>query len=280
VSGARPVVDLEHFAKRGFLRVPSALAPDLVTRWRENALPRLREHEASQLVDSVPPSPPDAFAALDPQRPRTWRWRRATLRRTESVRIADAAPALAEALDALLGGPALLRDESVTDYLILSFPARGLRRWLPARPATSRVEVSYHLDDPRPGMTLRGWRNAVLLVLLFSDLAPGGGGPVLACDSPPRVARALATGGDFTDPALAAGIARECTDRLEVTGRAGDAFVLHPFVLHTPTRNRSGRLRVLANPMLRARRELDFSPGAAGDSPLERITRGWVDERT
>ena len=261
--------DLDHFASRGFLRFPGALDPALTARWRDAALPRLRD-APEQIKDTVPTGPVGALGTLDPGDPRTWRWRRATLRGVDRARLEDVAPAVHAALNHLVA-PGRLATSHITDYLIVSFPQRGLRRWLLARRPR---RGAWHLDDPAERMTLRGWSNAALLVILFTDLAPGGGGPLLACDSPPRVAAALDGGPvDFAARARSRQIVSECRDFVEVTGRAGDVFLLHPFVLHSPAPNRSRVARILANPMLRVVDPLDFR---GGPSPLERITAGWL----
>ncbi|MCO4769047.1 MAG: hypothetical protein KDA24_03390 [Deltaproteobacteria bacterium] len=273
-------VDLEQFAQRGFVTIPAAVDPDLVTAWRDGALIRLRDRASEELKDSVPRSEPRDFATLDPARPRTWKWKRATLRGTASAPLAKAAPAVLDGVAQLVGGVGRLRHQSISNYLIMSFPARGVRRLVATGEALGGRTPgpgSYHLDDPGPSMGLEGWRNAVLLVVLFSDIAPGGGGPILACDSPARVARRLALGGaDFVGDDDCSAIVRECTDLHEVTGQAGDVMILHPFLLHSPTTNRRRRLRVLANPMLQVSDTLSFAPGSAARSPLERITQSWV----
>lgn len=264
-------LDLDQFASHGYLRLPGALDGDLVADWAQSALPRLRDRPF-ELKDAVPPA--QTLATIDPDDPATWRWRRATLRGADRARIAEVAPDVLATVGALVGGVDRVATRHITDYLIMAFPQRGLRRLLPARLPNPR-RGSWHLDDPGPAMRLTGWRNAILLIVLFSDIDPGGGGPVLACDSPAHVARLLAgsDGVDFVDRTATREIVSRCSRIEEVTGRAGDVLVCHPFLLHCPSANRSRRLRVLANPMLQVVDELDF---ANGTSPLEQVTRGWL----
>jgi len=269
------MIDLDQFRERGFVRVPAAMDPELIRRWREDAVARLRSAEAKDLHDSLPPWTPELFADLDPARPRTWKARRATLRGTQRVALPEAAPQLISTLDELLG-PGRLFTKTITDYMILSFGIRPRRRWLWRLRRTVQSH-SYHLDDPGPAMTLSGWRNAFLLVVLYSDIAPGGGGTLLACDSPPKVAKALAAGPvDFVSPARARALAAECRDIEELTGDAGDVFILHPFMLHGAQPNGASTIRIIANPILRAKGELAFAPGTHARSPLEEITQSWV----
>ena len=273
-------LDLDHFARRGFVRVPGALDPELTRRWHDDALERVRALD--QVRDWLPRTPKEELSTLDSEDPTTWRWRRATLDGRRRVKLAVGAPAVWEGICALLGGEQRVFTRSITDYLILGFPSRGTRRWKDRIRdrlfgSDPRAGAAFHLDDPGPAMNLDSWTNALLLVVLYSDIAPGGGGTLLACDSPPRVARRLLQGeADFTGKDEAASLVRKCSDFEEVTGRAGDILLLHPFLLHSPTTNRSDVVRVLANPMIRVNSPLHFAPESEATSPLEEITRSWV----
>jgi len=264
-------LDHDHFAQHGYARLGCALDPDLVKDWARRALVRLREHP-EELKDSVPPTDPADFSQLDPEDPATWRWRRATLTGARRARLSQVAPAVAAAAQSLLA-PHRLATEQLSDYLIITFPARGLRR-VPS-PSPGRHTGRWHLDDPGTSMSLAGWHNALLLFVLYSDIAPGGGGPFVACDSPMRIARLLRDqpGVDLTDAAVVRRVVRSCATFREITGRAGDVFVAHPFLLHSPSTNRGATPRLLANPMLRTVAPLDFDTGT---SALETITRGWI----
>jgi ectoine hydroxylase-related dioxygenase (phytanoyl-CoA dioxygenase family) len=126
-------------------------------------------------------------------------------------------------------------------------------------------------------MGLDGWTNALLMVVLFSDITPRGGGTLLACDSPALVARRLAEGEvDFTTNDELKTIVRRCSDFQEVEGKAGDMLLLHPFLVHSATKNYGDRVRILANPMLESRTPLNFATGARVLSPLEEITQSWL----
>jgi len=275
------VLDLDHFATHGYVRLPRAMDADLVARWRDEAFARLRTSASTQLVDSAPPAPPGAFASLDPDDPSTWRWRRATLKGTKSADLQDVAPAAWTALTQLLGDRGLRRS-TVTNYLILSFPTPSHERWPDRIRGLFRkkkpVGGGFHLDDPTDSMSLDGWRNAALLLVLYTDVLPGGGGTVLLPESARMVARRLAAGGaDFMDKdAETRPLVEACTQRLQITGEAGDVFVMHPFLLHGTAPNRRSTVRIVANPMLEAAATLNFRPGTSVASPLEEITQAWA----
>lgn len=279
------MTDLDHFAQRGYVRLRRAVDGDLVRRWRGATFERLRTAAATELMDSAPPSSPEAFATLDEDDPRTWAWRRATLKGTETVDLRDVAPAVWAALAELLGDRGLRRS-TMTNYLILSFPRpneRGKAAGWATRVASffrkpKPFGGGFHLDDPTRSMSLDGWRNAALLLVLYTDILPQGGGTVLLPESPPKVARCLAVGdANFVDgEGETQGIVDACAERLQITGEAGDVFLMHPFLLHGTAPNLGRHVRIVGNPMLEAGSTLNFRPGTEARSPLEEITQAWA----
>ena len=124
----------------------------------------------------------------------------------------------------------------------------------------------HYLDSPE---------QALLVVPLFSDIAPESGGTLLATDSIGVVARFLARhpegvhpdgtqGGGYLIPSLV----EECTQFVELTGNAGDLALLHPFMLHRAAANPSGRARFIQNGRLSLERPMDFNRDDPSDYSL------------
>jgi hypothetical protein len=119
---------------------------------------------------------------------------------------------------------------------------------------------------------------SLLVVPLFSDIAPRGGGTVYAADSVPIVARFLhdhpegIRPDEFDFPALVA----QCRDFREITGRVGDVALMHPFMLHSFAQNHSGRPRFITNLCVSLKEPMQFDRAdPAGFSPVEQaILRG------
>lgn len=278
-------IDLEHFARRGFVRLPGAIDPDLVTRWRANAWQRMRTGDRIKEV-----VPPQRAHRLDDLREESAGGRgllRVVLDGVEGVPWSQAAPPVHEALELLLGGVDRLCFDTLHDYLIVSFPQpppRAPRRLFgflrrKVKPSQHPRHLgSYHLDAPGQAMRLDGIRSALLGIVLWDDVVPGGGGTLLACDSPPRVARRLAMGDgvDFVSNDEAEAIVAECEDFEEVTGSAGDVILAHAFMLHTGSPNHGGRVRIISNPLLQCSAPLAYGPEQVPRSPLEEITRSWL----
>ena len=160
------------------------------------------------------------------------------------------------------------------------------------------VSFAYGADEPGPWPTWSwhvdgNWflhtvdcpRQGLLVIGLFTDVAPGGGGTVVAGGSHRRAARVLAAhpGGlrhtDLFDLVLAEPIGDFC----ELTGAAGDVVLAHPFLFHSRGLKRHGGPRVISNveapllaPMQLARADGDYSvlersirdALAAGPEPL------------
>ena len=106
----------------------------------------------------------------------------------------------------------------------------------------------HFLDSPEQGL---------LVVPIFSDILPRGGGTCIATDSIAPVARLLASNpqGFHADSVQGAGylipgLVEQCSRFAELTGETGDMAILHPYMLHRPCRNASAHPRFIANAAL------------------------------
>ena len=149
-------------------------------------------------------------------------------------------------------------------------------------------------DPPRDPKTLDNWHvdgdffvhfldspeQALLVIPLFSDIAPGGGATYIAPDGIDLIARYLAahpegvvparlsfvpsTSATLTSAPLDAAFveraksapgywshpaaAQRCSRFVELTGDTGDVVLLHPLMLHTASKNHLRVPRVITNP--------------------------------
>ena len=217
--------DIEHFVELGWCRLPAAFARD------------------------------DAAAVLDEL------WRRVTAKRGIARDEPETWPEAYD-LEERLDAPPVHR--CFTDRLAgaieqLVGPGRwsGCRQW-----GFWPINFSSGAHEPEP-FPVWGWhvdgnwfthtvdcpRQGLLVIGLFTDIAPGGGGTVVAERSHRRTARVLAE--------HPAGLShRELFDRVlaeplggfrEMIGEAGDAILAHPFLFHTRGYKRLGPPRVISN---------------------------------
>jgi hypothetical protein len=121
-------------------------------------------------------------------------------------------------------------------------------RWQPDG-TTEIPDCGWHVDGNWFRHTVDCPKQGLLVIGIFTDLDPGGGGTVLAEGSHRRAIRILARHPE--------GLAhRELFDAVleepiggfhEITGRAGDVILAHPLLFHTRGTKRSGPPRILSN---------------------------------
>lgn len=191
------------------------------------------------------------------------------------------APKAWRAICALLGGePRVDSDNSgfISDAFIVnlgvpgSAPQAGMRS-----DASPHALGDWHVDGDFFVHFLDSREQALLVVPLFSDIAPGGGGTVIACDSIAHVAGHLHQHPEGVQPGFGGDgwfvrTARQCGRFCELTGEAGDVVLLHPLMLHSASRNFSRVPRVITNPRVALRAPFAYGRDGSELSLVERKT--------
>ncbi|MFE3189184.1 phytanoyl-CoA dioxygenase family protein [Nocardia sp. NPDC059240] len=213
----------------------------------------------------------------DPDDPSTWTspvirlWDHAEEPFTRAV----TAPALLEAYDQLAGPGRWLPRKSLGSWPI-RFPSEQ-----------SPGDDGWHVDVSFPGDAARddylSWRvnvfsqgRSLLMLFLFSDIGVDDAPTKIRVGSHLRLARELepfgAAGTTMFDLAEFYTATADLPQAL-ATGRAGDVYLCHPFLIHSAQRNRVGRPRFMAQPPLLSREPcvLDRPDGAY--SPVEHAIR-------
>jgi hypothetical protein len=124
----------------------------------------------------------------------------------------------------------------------------------------------HFLDSPEQGL---------LTLVLWSDVHHRGGATFVAADSVGPVARFLADHPEGIVPPGGVGLGypypdllSRCHDFVEATGKVGDVYLLHPYVLHAKSRNSLRRPRFITNPPLTLAEPMRFD--RPDPSPVER----------
>jgi hypothetical protein len=137
----------------------------------------------------------------------------------------------------------------------------------------------HYLDSPEQGL---------LVIPLFTDIAPGGGGTAICPDSIPKIAKHLHDHPEGVSPRMTPrdepgfraekdrdffnGVARDCERFVEVTGDCGDVYLLHPLMLHSASRNPRRMLRIITNPPVGLKEPFQFDRADGNYSVVEQAT--------
>jgi hypothetical protein len=161
---------------------------------------------------------------------------------------AGTAPALSQVYDRLLGAGRWVRREGVGGTVPVRFPSEEY-----PGDAGYHIEGSYHGPDGRYWTNVRSRSRGLLALFLFSDVGPDDAPTRLIAGShrfiPPLLRQygAAGTSGDTIMGGLQPSVL--CRTSVSATGRAGDVFVCHPFVVHTATwPHRGTEPRMMAQP--------------------------------
>jgi hypothetical protein len=243
----------EHFLQRGYVVIRECFSREAAAEFTDSVWTRL---------------------GYDPHDPSTWAEPSVHMPTHRTVEVKDFAPKVWAAVCDLLGG----EDRIAQPYLwgdgfIVNLFEGADRPWQPPSPEARGWHKDgdffrHFLDSPEQGL---------LTLVLWSDVRPRGGATFIAADSVGPVARYLAErpGGvrpdEFDIPALIA----QCSDFVEATGRVGDVYLLHPFVLHAKAQNLLRLPRLITNPPVHLAEPMCFDRDPDELSLVERaVLRG------
>lgn len=246
------------FVERGYLHLPGAFSPELAAEcrevlWRETA--------------AVPDEP---GTWTEPVVRLGYYWQ-------EPFRAAANTPRLHAAYDAL-AGPGRWAPPAGLGTFPVRFPSDeepGDDGW--------HVDASFAADDSTDALSARAnvasrgrW---LLLLFLVSDVAEEDAPTRIRVGSHRDVAALLAPEGEdglpFMDLAERAAAASEHRPLAFATGRAGDVYLCHPFLVHAAQPHHGTRPRFLAQPPLLPRpdQDPDIDRPDGDHSPVEQAIR-------
>ncbi len=181
---------------------------------------------------------------------------------TRVADMANVAPRLWDAVCRILGGADRIRRPArIGNALICNYRTTTL-------PADWHVDGDFfvhHPDSPE---------QALLIFILWTDVLPGDGATEIAPGATAGILRYLAehpngcSSGQIPTAAFVAGT----QERISLTGRAGDAWILHPLTAHRSTPNPRGEARFISNPAIALNTPLRLAAECTG-SPLEEHTK-------
>jgi hypothetical protein len=247
---------------------PTALRPEQIEQFLSQGyltIPRCFSRDAAEAVTDA------AFVRLgyDKTDSSTWTAPRVHMPSLNHFECKTFAPAAWAAICDLLGGEERVQQPCHWgDALIANFHEGLGRPWAGPSPQSPGWHKDgdffrHFLDSPEQGL---------LVLVLWSDIAPQGGGTFIAPDSIAHVARFFASHpegvlpGEIPFRQMISG----CQEFEECTGSVGDVVLCHPFLLHTVSQNHGGKARFITNPPAALKEPMRFNRANLDDfSPVE-----------
>jgi hypothetical protein len=158
-----------------------------------------------------------------------------------------------------------------SDAFIINFNRGADQPWQPP----SAESGGWHKDGDYFRHFLNSREQALLTIVLWSNVAHQGGGTFIAPDSIGHIARFLAERPEGVKPGGIPfqQIIGQCSEFVEVTGDMGDFVILHPFMLHTSSQNVLSVPRFMSNPPVVLKEQMDLNrPDVEDFSLLEQVT--------
>jgi hypothetical protein len=152
---------------------------------------------------------------------------------------------------------------------------------------------------PDPPQDLEGWHvdgdffvhyldsreQGLLVIPLFTDIAPGGGATMICPEAIPTVAKHLYEHPEGVSPRMTPrgdpdftkeknlawfnSLAKRSTHFVEATGQIGDVYLLHPLMLHSASSNPLRNVRIITNPKVSLKQQHVFNRADGNYSLVE-----------
>ncbi len=260
---------IDSFFSKGYLVLNNAVNTSMSDKWIEFAYTRL------------------GYKKDDP---RSWEKDIVWMDHHHQVPVHEIAPKAWDAILELVGGedriePKVMAIESKhfstintftwSDSFIVNFRRGADAPW---QPPSAKVG-GWHKDGSYFRHFLDSREQALLPIVCWGDMLHQGGGTFVATDSVRLMARFLADHpegvhpGDFKFQEMVA----KCTQFEEITGKAGDVVLIHPFMLHASSQNVLGRPRFMSNPPVVLKEPMNFNRANPAEfSLLERATLHYL----
>jgi hypothetical protein len=261
---------VQSFLDKGYLVVHDCLDLAVANRWVAEAYDRL---------------------GYQPDDPGTWAKEIVWMDHQNHMLVRELAPRAWDAIADVVGGEDRLETKiwgmpqtghftsintfEWSDAFIANFHRGADKPWQPPSPKVT----GWHSDGSHFRHFLDSRDEALLTIVLWSDMLHQGGGTFIAPDSVRVLARYLyehpegVRPEDFDFQEL---ISR-CTQFEEVTGKAGDFIILHPFMMHASSQNVIFKPRFMSNPPVVLKEPMDFNRANPEDfSLLERATLHYL----
>ncbi|KAK4167574.1 hypothetical protein QBC43DRAFT_310995 [Cladorrhinum sp. PSN259] len=255
----------EHFLTHGWVKIPAAFTREQAEPITHNVWTRL---------------------GMDPNDKSTWTSLRINMPSHKSFDASELCPRAWAAITELCGGQDRVQEDAKMwrDSLIVNLgtPEGEGKPMRPQDLEGWHVDGDFfihYLDSPEQGL---------LVIPLFTDIVPHGGGTMICPQAIPKLAKHLYEHPEGVDPRMGLrtdpdfrqennldwfnNTAKSCSEFVEVTGNLGDVYLLHPLMLHTASDNALRKVRIITNPPIGLREPFNFDREDGNYSLVEQVT--------
>lgn len=247
--------DIEHFIEYGFVVVREAMSKDVCDAAVKDAFERV---------------------GYDRHDPSTWVEKKIHLGTSRTQEVKDIAPKAWAATCQLLGGEERVRQPyHFSNAYIMNL---GVGADEPHRPPSPDCP-GWHKDGDFFRHFLDSPEQGLLTIVAWSDVVEQGGATYIATDSVSIVARHLAKHPEGLLPnEIGTGqLIHQCLRFAEATARAGDVYLLHPYMLHCHSQNTKQVERIIINPPAMLKEPMNFNRPDGDYSPVEQAVLRALD---
>lgn len=261
---------VDQFLNDGYVVIKQAFTRDKAEEWTRTMWARLE---------------------MDPNDKSTWTQERVHMPFHRREPVSEFSPKAWDAMCDLLGGEDRIdvKSSSWGDSFIVN-----LGKDEPTGKTIAPLDLdNWHVDGDFFVHFLDSPEQALLVIPIFSDIEPRGGGTYVAPDSIERVAKYLYSHPEgvlpkdykfipststledpSTDPGVWAHLQeiKKCSRFAEMTGQVGDVILLHPLMMHSASRNYLRVPRVITNPPAGLKEPFNLSRDDGAYSLVERKT--------
>ncbi|CCX08383.1 hypothetical protein FPQ18DRAFT_352140 [Pyronema domesticum] len=245
------------FLTHGYVRIPAAFSPEKAASWSSNVWSRL---------------------GCSPVDQSTWKKERIHLPPQNREHVRTFSPIAWQAMCALLGGEDRIDDANAfwSDAFIVNLGVPGSVPDHSGKNDGAKL-WDWHVDGDFFVHFLDSREQGLLVIPIFSDIEEGGGGTMIAPDGISIISKYLYDHPEGVQPSFGGGgwfvqRARECETFVEMTGKAGDVILMHPFMLHSASRNYTRAHRVITNPRIGLKKPFTYGRDGSQLSLVERKT--------
>ena len=228
---------IDHFMKYGYLRIPQAFSREKAASWTSTVWTRL---------------------GYDPNDKSTWLRERINMPNHKFEPVRTFSPLAWGCICELLGGEDRVDDFSTkwSDGLIVNL---GAPEWENNWQHPKELE-NWHVDGDFFLHFLDSREQALLVIPVFTEIKPHGGGTMIAPEGIKMIAKHLYDHPEGVLPGEFGALdkIKECEDFHEITGSPGDVVLMHPLMMHSASRNALRIPRIITNPPVLLKEPFNF----------------------